>query len=59
MTAEVELHPGREEPLLALLSAREQADYGEPQFTRSLLLAAMRTSEFSLAEDCVIAVTDG
>jgi mycothiol synthase len=53
---EIELHPGCEEGLLRLLAARDEADYGEPAFTRSVLLVAGQTSEFSLAKDSVIAV---
>jgi ribosomal protein S18 acetylase RimI-like enzyme len=55
----VELHPGRQDRLLALLAARDQADYEDPRFTRSLLLVAWQPSEFSLADDSVVAVRNG
>ncbi len=51
----IELQSGRADPLLELLAARDKADYGEPDFTRWLLLGALRTEDFDVERDAALA----
>lgn len=43
------------EAVLRLLAERDQADFGEPDFTASLLLGQWRSREFRPSEDAVVA----
>ncbi len=54
-TAAIDLLPGDAQALLELLAARDGADYGEEDFTRSVLLDALRTGDFDPARDAVVA----
>jgi hypothetical protein len=51
----IELQCGRSESLLELLTARDEVDYGEPDFTRWLLLSALRTQDFDVGRDAALA----
>jgi ribosomal protein S18 acetylase RimI-like enzyme len=51
----IELQCGRAESLLELLTARDEVDYGEPDFTRWLLLSALRTQDFDVGRDAALA----
>jgi mycothiol synthase len=57
--ATIELGPGRQDVLLELLAARDRADYGEADFTRSLLLVSWPAEEFTLETDSVLAISAG